>query len=123
MMSSKYRKGYLSERKVVKYLEERGWYVIRSAKSRGLFDILAVRKIDDEVVVIGVQVKSSYKLVYRDIAYKGVNHKMMDAYKKYGIIPLYATTDKEIRFYNVNGLELKLGKRNPNTNYSTNNSK
>ena len=101
-----YRKGYRAERKVVKYLKDKGFYVIRSAGSKGLFDVIAVKK----GLILGIQVKKNYKLVYRDIAYKQMHHKLEEAYEEYGIIPLYATTEKGIKFYTYNGFEINIEK-------------
>ncbi|HEW93656.1 MAG TPA: hypothetical protein ENF47_03010 [Thermoprotei archaeon] len=105
-----YRRGYRAERKVFKYLEKRGFYVVRSARSKGLFDLIAIRKIRGKTIVLGIQVKLKEYLVKRDIAYTDMFHRLKDAYEQYGIIPLYATAYRKIRFYTYEGFEIELDK-------------
>lgn len=49
-----YAKGYRLERKCREYLEEMGWYTVRSAGSKGAFDIIALNAND----VLAIQVKA-----------------------------------------------------------------
>jgi len=44
MPTTRYQKGADFERRVVKYLEEIGYYAMRSAGSHGMFDVIAIPK-------------------------------------------------------------------------------
>ncbi len=55
---SKYRKGAYYERKVLHQLEKDGWYVVRSAGSKGALDLVAIK----DGKVIGIQVKKMKQL-------------------------------------------------------------
>jgi len=79
-----YRKGARFERRVKRYLEERGYFVVRSAGSKGKFDLIAVRKeIDGNVEVVGIQCRVSKRLK------KGEREALLDALE-YGIKPAIA---------------------------------
>lgn len=82
-----YQKGYRFEKKVQKYLEGRGYYVIRSSGSKGLFDLIAFDKFYFKPY--GIQCKTS-KQFGKDDVYTTVRTAL-----KYNIIPILA--------YNVNG--------------------
>lgn len=41
---TRYREGYVVENKAMKELEKQGYYVVRSAKSLGVFDLLAFHR-------------------------------------------------------------------------------
>ncbi|RLG82335.1 MAG: hypothetical protein DRO40_07840 [Thermoprotei archaeon] len=78
-----YRKGANFERRVKQYFERKGFYVVRSAGSHGTFDLLAVRQF----TVLGIQCKIDGKLSTKE------KKKMLEAYKKYGIVPILAYRD------------------------------
>ena len=77
---STYRKGANFERRVKKFFEKLGYYVVRSAGSHGLFDLVAVKK----KVVLGVQCKVDGRLS------KEEERKLRNAYEEYGIVPVLA---------------------------------
>lgn len=77
-----YKKGRRFEYKVKKELEEQGYYVIRSAGSRGVFDLIAIKW--DEV--LGIQCKLG-KVSEKEIK------EMFEVGSKYGIIPVIVTKD------------------------------
>ncbi len=54
-----YRKGYARELRARRDLESGGWYVIRSAGSRGLVDLVALKSGPGGVLVRLIQVKPS----------------------------------------------------------------
>ncbi len=55
-MKTAYRKGRRAEYLLKKELEEAGWFVVRSAGSRGVVDLVALK--DDQVLLIQVQMGS-----------------------------------------------------------------
>jgi len=55
---SAYRKGAYYERKLFHQLEKEGWYVVRSAGSKGALDLVAIR----DGKVMGIQVKKRKQL-------------------------------------------------------------
>jgi len=59
-MNKKYIKGRQYEYKTQKLLENSGWQVIRSAGSKGPYDLVAIHKTDKIVALI--QVKYNKKL-------------------------------------------------------------
>ena len=77
---SRYKKGADFERRVKKLLRELGFYVVRSAGSRGAFDLIAFK-----CLVFGVQVKVSEKNLTVDEIDKAIEEA-----KPYNIIPLFA---------------------------------
>ncbi len=76
---SRYSKGARFERRVKKYLEDLGFYCVRSAGSRGEFDIVAFK-----CIVFGIQVKIDEKKIRYE------KDKLIEAEAKYKIIPLFA---------------------------------
>ena len=79
-----YKRGADLEREIKKLLEACGYYVIRSAGSKGIFDLLAVKS----GVCLGIQVKCNVKLK------KLEELAMIQAYKRYGIYPILASKTK-----------------------------
>lgn len=75
-----YRKGYRFEHRVKKYLEKHGMYVVRSAKSHGVFDLVAVKN----GVVYGIQCKYDGRID------KNTRNAMLELHKKHKIIPILA---------------------------------
>ncbi len=55
-MKTAYRKGRRAEYLLKKKLEDEGWFVVRSAGSRGVVDLVALK--DDQVMLIQVQMGS-----------------------------------------------------------------
>lgn len=54
---SRYKKGVAFERRIKYWLEEKGYYVIRSAGSHGIFDLIAIPK--NRMEIYGIQLKSA----------------------------------------------------------------
>lgn len=80
MSNSMYRRGYRFEISVKKYIEHLGAYVIRSAGSHGVFDLIAVKNGS----VFGIQCKKDGQLSVHD------RKVMLEYYKTHKIIPLLA---------------------------------
>lgn len=77
---STYRRGANFERRVKKYFEDLGYYVIRSAGSHGVFDLIAIKR----GIVLGIQCKIDGKLTPKE------KLAMLTASAKFGIKPLLA---------------------------------
>jgi len=75
-----YRKGYKFEREIFNIFQSAGYYCIRSAGSHGVFDIVAIK----DGITFGIQCKYNNHITTRELI------AMKNAYKQYGIIPLYA---------------------------------
>jgi len=60
-MSTNYHKGRYYEYKVKKQLEQQGYYVVRSAGSHTLFDLIAINPKTSEVLLIQVKKKPTKK--------------------------------------------------------------
>jgi len=78
-MTSAYRKGYQFERQVFHLFMSAGYYVLRSAGSHGIFDLIAIK----HSIPFGIQCK--YNNNISDIE----KQSMIQAYYQFGIIPLY----------------------------------
>jgi len=94
----KYMKGYRFELNTKKYMEKRGFYVVRSAGSRGIFDLLSVKNGK----VYGIQCKTS-KITSAELT------ELIDNAKKYGIIPVYATLSNGVDINIYGGGCMKVG--------------
>lgn len=95
-----YRKGYRFELRVKKKLEKRNFYVIRSARSHGIFDLVAIR----EGKVYGIQCKTDGRLS------KKLKDTIIEISKKHKITPLLAFSNKrQIEFIDLtNNEEIEL---------------
>ena len=62
-MNKSYRRGYAFENSLKKKLEAKGFYVIRSAGSKGVFDLIAVRNGK----VYGIQCKTGDYIHEREL--------------------------------------------------------
>ena len=58
MVNTHYRKGYVFELKIKHSLESKGFYVVKSAGSHGLFDLIAF----DKSISLGLQLKNNCKV-------------------------------------------------------------
>jgi len=101
MAYTNYQKGRNFEYRVKKYLEEKGFFVVRSAGSHGIFDLIAVETYgepDDysEHLVYGIQCRVDGKTKKEEV------EKMKEIYWKYGIIPIIAYREgKKLVFKHV----------------------
>jgi len=78
-----YVKGYQFERRVRSYFENKGFFVIRSAGSKGIFDIIAINKKH----VVGVQCKVDGRIT------KAQANSIAQIGKEFGILPILAYRD------------------------------
>jgi len=81
---TQYQRGYRFERKAMEELIKKGYFVIRSAGSHGIFDLIAIKHRD----VRGVQCKLSGRISNDELA------KMKEAGERYGILPMLAWKDE-----------------------------
>ena len=80
MGNKSYIKGRNFEYRVKKYYENKGYYVIRSAGSHGIFDLIAI----SNTKVLGIQCRVNKKIKKDEI------EKMAEFETKYGITPVIA---------------------------------
>jgi len=100
MVYTNYHRGRNFEYRVKKYLEEKGYFVVRSAGSHGIFDLIAIEKLDYGVsydnFVYGIQCRVDGKVKKEEI------EEMKKIYENFGIIPIIAFRDgKKLAFKNV----------------------
>jgi len=92
-----YRKGADFERRVRKIIESEGGFVVRSAGSKGVFDLIAIYP---DGKIFGIQCKRSGSLSRKEI------ERMLDISSKYPIIPIFATIkNRRITFIDVRKIE------------------
>lgn len=92
-----YRKGANFERRVRRELESKGAFVVRSAGSKGVFDLLAVFPVG---TVWGVQCKKTKRISESEV------RRMLEVAEKYPIVPILATTEgRKIVFIDVREIE------------------
>lgn len=84
-MSKHYRKGALFENKIKSILEKNGYYVIRSAGSKGIFDLIAFPPKQSNDSVMGIQCKVSNRIKEAE------RQKLLEVSEQYGIHPYLAT--------------------------------
>jgi len=92
MAYTKYHKGRNFEYRVKKYLEKKGYFVVRSAGSHGIFDLIAIEKVGDNVgmyenFVYGIQCRVDSNVKKEEV------EEMNRIYEKFGIIPILAYRD------------------------------
>ena len=85
-MTTPKQRGSNFERRVKAWLEERGWTVFRSAGSRSVADLIALRP---GIIVLAVQCKASHKPVLKQIERAG-----LFALQKLGAIVLVIGRDR-----------------------------
>lgn len=77
---SAYKKGYRFELRVKKYLESHNAYLIRSAKSHGAYDLIAIKAGS----IYGIQCRVDGKISNLERA------KLIELYNTHRIIPILA---------------------------------
>jgi len=87
MKTTPKQRGSNFERRVGKWLEERGWTVFRSAGSRTVADLIALRP---GITVLAVQCKASHKPALKKDEIAGLL-----ALQKMGVITLAISRDKK----------------------------
>ena len=105
MPNKRYVKGRNFEYRVKRYFEAKGYFVVRSAGSKGVFDLIAIT--DGEV--IGIQCKKHGQVSKDEL------NRIIEVSKKYRIKPRIATVDEKNRLKFVNPFML-LYKSERNTN-------
>lgn len=79
-----YTKGAKFENDVVKFLTKKGMYCIRSAGSKGIVDVLAMKRLDGDTFVYLIQCKyGSASMSKKD------KQKLIDLANKLKFYPLY----------------------------------
>ena len=95
--NASYRKGANFERRVRKKLERMGAFVVRSAGSKGVFDLIA---IFPNGVIWGVQCKTNPRI------HKDERSRIINVSKHYPISPILATkVDRKIEFIDLREIE------------------
>ena len=84
MPNKAYRKGYTFEIYVANYLRKNGFYVVRSAGSHGVFDLIAIYHGQ----IYGIQCKTDGRLLRKELT------EIVKTAEKHGIIPFLAFRDK-----------------------------
>jgi len=90
-MVQRYRKGYRFEIRVKEDLEEKGYFVIRSAGSKGVFDLIAIAPNGKEI--LGIQCKAGGKIPSEE------KQEIIKVAEKYNIKPCLAL--KKDRKYEI----------------------
>lgn len=99
---SKYSKGAKFERDVIKYLEKKGMYCIRSAGSKGIADIIAFKRYMNKTFVYLIQCKfGNASMSKKD------KELLMNVAYKHGFIPLYIHRKKHERQLKIDNLLLE----------------
>ena len=80
MRENRYTKGISFEYSIKKKLENRGYYVCRSAGSHGAFDLVAIKN----GIAWGIQCKASEYVPKTEL------EKLKEIGRKYGIVPCIA---------------------------------
>ena len=91
-MNKSYKRGYAFENSLKKKLEAKGYYVVRSAGSKGVFDLIAIK----EGKVYGIQCKIGYSIHEKELI------RIVDTAKRFGIYPVVAFKDgRKIKLFIV----------------------
>lgn len=102
----RYSKGAKFENDVIKYLEKKGMYCIRSAGSKGIVDVIAMKKYYGITFVYLIQCK--YGIATMN---KQDKKKLVDLAKELDFFPVYVYRKKYERDINFVNLWVKNGKR------------
>ena len=99
MNMGRYSKGAKFENDVIKFLEKKGMYCIRSAGSKGIVDVIAMKRYCNETFVYLIQCKyGSASMSKKD------QKKLIDLATELGFIPVYIFRkkySKEIKWKNL----------------------
>ena len=83
-MATKYHRGRRFEYKVKQYYESHGWFVVRSAGSKGIADLVAIKPRAEEIHLIQCK-KHGYLS-------KTEREELFNVADKYGAVPILAAT-------------------------------
>lgn len=89
---SKYSKGAKFENDVIRHLEKKGMYCIRSAGSKGIVDVIAIRRYRETTIVHMIQCKYGNATMS-----KNDKKELIELANKFGFLPLYAHKRKNAR--------------------------
>mgnify|MGYP001772724201 CR=1 FL=1 len=92
MPNKNYVNGRAFEYRVKKYMEKQGFYVMRSASSKGPFDLLAI----NQYVVYGIQCKANGKVSQKEL------EEIRKAIRGRPIIGVIASRPMHFEFVKVN---------------------
>lgn len=84
-MSISYKKGQNFESYIKRKLEKHGYFVVRSAGSKGVFDLIAFPPDDYISKPLGIQCKTHDKFTEHE------KQRMIETAEKYGLLPVLAT--------------------------------
>lgn len=110
-MTTPYKKGKEFENYIARKLREKGFYVARSAGSKGVFDLIAIspillkcgKRADRKPRVYGIQAKVNGKFTKSEI------EAMKEVGRKYNIVPVmaYKEGSRIVMKYVGNNMEAK----------------
>lgn len=89
---SRYSKGAKFENDVIKHLEKKGMYCIRSAGSKGIVDVIAIIRYRDKTIVHMIQCKYGNATMN-----KQDKKELTELANKYNFIPVYAHKRKNAK--------------------------
>ena len=102
MSCSNYSKGARFENEVIKFLEKKGMYCIRSSGSKGIVDVVAFKRKTDKTYVYLIQCK------YGNASMSKKDKKLlMNVAYGLGFIPLYIHRKKNERHFKIDNLVLE----------------
>ena len=95
-----YSKGAKFERDVIKHLEKKGMYCIRSAGSKGIVDVIAIRRHCGMTLVHMIQCKYGNATMS-----KKDKNELVELADKFGFIPIYAHKRKNAKHLKIDLLK------------------
>lgn len=101
MASRNYQKGYRFENRTRKYLERLGWYVIRSYRSWGIYDLIAIPP-QDKKDPLWRNVPLLIQCKYNGYVKPAERKALEDSSKKYcGLVVVVSTAKRKLVFKRV----------------------
>lgn len=95
----RYSKGAKFEREVIKFLEKKGMYCIRSAGSKGIVDVIALKRYCNTTFVYLIQCKYGNATMS-----KQDKKKLVDLANEFEFIPIYVYRKKHEKKYTLENL-------------------
>jgi len=84
-MGTSYKKGRRFEQYIKEKLVKKGYYVVRSASSKGVFDLIAFAPVEERKEILGIQCKFVKSMT------KHEKQEIIQTAKRYGLTPVLAT--------------------------------
>ena len=101
MASRNYQKGYRFENRTRKYLERLGWYVIRSYRSWGIYDLIAIPP-QDKKDPLWRNVPLLIQCKYNGYVKPAERKALEESSKKYcGLVVVVSTAKRKLVFKRV----------------------